>query len=115
MNTATGQSNLNISETKELDSVRFIQFHSLNGDDASCLNLNQAQHPRIIAVNTYEFNSRHAFSFATLLPTISKNEVWKELEKKYDTQFSDVYQALNYLLERGKQDIDQKQRKRIGY
>jgi len=39
----------------------------------------------------------------------------KELENKYDTQFSDVYQALNYLLEKDKQEIDQKQRKRIGY
>lgn len=39
----------------------------------------------------------------------------KELENKYDTQFSDVYQALNYLLEKDKQQTDQKQRKRIGY
>lgn len=39
----------------------------------------------------------------------------KELENKYDTQFSDVYQALNYLLEKDKQEMDQKQRKRIGY
>jgi hypothetical protein len=39
----------------------------------------------------------------------------KELENKYDTQFSDVFQALNYLLERDKQEMDQKQRNRIGY
>ena len=39
----------------------------------------------------------------------------KELENKYDTQFSDVYQALDYLLEKHKQETDQKQRKRIGY
>ncbi len=39
----------------------------------------------------------------------------KELENKYDTQFIDVYQALNYLLEKDKQEIDQNQRKRIGY
>jgi hypothetical protein len=39
----------------------------------------------------------------------------KELENKYDTQFSDVYQALNYLLEKDKQETDQKERKRIGY
>ncbi len=39
----------------------------------------------------------------------------KEMETRYDTQFSDVYQALNYLLEKDKQDIDQKERKRIGY
>lgn len=39
----------------------------------------------------------------------------KELENKYDTQFSDVYQALNYLLEKDKQETDQKERKRIGF
>lgn len=39
----------------------------------------------------------------------------KELENKYETQFIDVYQALNYLLEKDKQETDQKQRKRIGY
>ena len=39
----------------------------------------------------------------------------KELENKYDTQFSDVYQALNYLLEKDKQEMDQRQRKKIGY
>ena len=39
----------------------------------------------------------------------------KELESRYDTQFSDVYQALNYLLEKDKQDTAQKERKRIGF
>lgn len=39
----------------------------------------------------------------------------KELENKYDTQFSDVFQALNYLLEKDKQEMDQMQRIRIGY
>lgn len=39
----------------------------------------------------------------------------KELENKYETQFIDVFQALNYLLEKDKQETDQKQRKRIGY
>lgn len=39
----------------------------------------------------------------------------KELESKYDKQFKDVYDAINFLLQKDKQETEQKQRKRIGY
>lgn len=39
----------------------------------------------------------------------------KELEGKYDKQFKDIYEALNYLLQKGAQEIQQKDRKRIGF
>ena len=39
----------------------------------------------------------------------------KELEMKYDHQFEDVYEAIAYLLDKNKQEIAQKERKRIGY
>jgi hypothetical protein len=39
----------------------------------------------------------------------------KELELKYNKQFKDVSEAINYLLQKDKQQIDQKERKRIGY
>ena len=39
----------------------------------------------------------------------------KELETKYDRQFKDVYEAINYLLKKDKQETEQKQRKRIGF
>ena len=38
-----------------------------------------------------------------------------ELESKYNQQFKDVYDAINFLLQRDKQKVDQQQRKRIGY
>lgn len=38
-----------------------------------------------------------------------------ELEKQYNKQFKDVYEAINYLLKKDKQAIEQKDRKRIGY
>jgi hypothetical protein len=38
-----------------------------------------------------------------------------ELESKYNRQFKDVYEAINYLLGKDHQEIEQKQRKRIGY
>ena len=39
----------------------------------------------------------------------------KELENRYDKRFKDVYEALNYLLEKDKLIDDQKDRKLIGY
>ncbi len=38
-----------------------------------------------------------------------------ELEHKYNKQFKDVYEALNYLLEKDNRIIEQKDRKKIGY
>jgi hypothetical protein len=39
----------------------------------------------------------------------------KELETKYNKQFMDVYEAINYLLQKDKQQTEQKNRKQIGY
>ena len=39
----------------------------------------------------------------------------KEPETKYNKQFKDVYEAINYLLQKDKKETDQKKRKRIGY
>src|SRR3569832_2326183 len=39
----------------------------------------------------------------------------KELESKYDKKFADVYEAINYLLQKDHQEKQQKQRKRIGF
>ena len=39
----------------------------------------------------------------------------KELENKYNKQFKDVYEAINYLLQKDKQETEQQGRKRIGY
>jgi hypothetical protein len=38
-----------------------------------------------------------------------------ELEKKYNKQFKDVYEVINYLLRKDKQGIDFNERKRIGF
>ena len=43
------------------------------------------------------------------------NNKLKELEKTYNKQFKDVYEAINYLLQKDKQDTSQKERKQIGY
>lgn len=42
-------------------------------------------------------------------------EKLKELESTYNKQFKDVYEAINYLLEKDKKQIGQNERKKIGY
>jgi len=39
----------------------------------------------------------------------------QELESKYNKQFKDVYDAINFLLQKDNLDTQQKQRKRIGF
>jgi len=39
----------------------------------------------------------------------------EELEKKYNKQFKDVYEAINYLLQNDKQEKEFKERKKIGF
>lgn len=38
-----------------------------------------------------------------------------ELERKYNKQFKDVYEAINYLLKKDKEDTEHKARRRIGF
>jgi hypothetical protein len=43
------------------------------------------------------------------------NEKLLEIETKYDKKFSDVYEALNYLIKKDEKENTQKERKQIGY
>jgi hypothetical protein len=42
------------------------------------------------------------------------NNKLKELENTYNKQFKDVYEAINYLLQKDKQETTQKERKKLG-
>lgn len=39
----------------------------------------------------------------------------KEMESRYDKSFQDIFQAINYLLEKDNQETEQKERKKIGF
>jgi len=39
----------------------------------------------------------------------------KQIENKYNKQFKDIHQALNYLLQKDKKEVTQSTRKKIGY
>ena len=48
----------------ELEGVSIVPFKRRNGEEASCLNLNRAQRPRLLGVNPDSLASRKAFTFA---------------------------------------------------
>ncbi len=56
-----------------LEEVRFVPFRVLPGEDASCLNLNRAQRPRLMAVDPSSLAERQAFTFASTADSTSEN------------------------------------------
>lgn len=90
LNSEIGKSKFNLDSESDLENVEFIQMHQLDGDDASCLNLNQVQKPKILGINPEELSKRDAFSFAKLMDSIDKDKPWLELNK---TSEKNVYPA----------------------
>ncbi|MDX1283662.1 MAG: ABC transporter permease [Draconibacterium sp.] len=58
-----------------------VQFRKVEGDDASCLNLNRIAQPAVLGVDSDNLEGR--FTFATKLKDIEE-EPWKILENKFD-------------------------------
>jgi putative ABC transport system permease protein len=65
---------------KELDGVSFVPLRVLPGDDASCLNLNLAQRPRLLGVNPELLNERRAFTFSEFLKSFDGKKPWLMLD-----------------------------------
>ena len=73
------------------------------------LNSDKAIDVNIAIMRAFVFIRQYALTHKDLTDKL------KELEKQYNTQFKDVYEAINYLLKKDKQLTDQKERKRIGF
>jgi hypothetical protein len=63
----------------------------------------------IAIMKAFVFLKQYALSHKDLTDKL------KDLETKYNKQFKDVYDAINYLLIKDKQQVEYKERKRIGY
>jgi ABC-type lipoprotein release transport system permease subunit len=74
-NTPEGREELNLTDAPN---VNFTRFRVRPGDDASCLNLFQAQNPRVIAPAD-DFLNQNRFAFSSVL-TPAENP-WKLLEQ----------------------------------
>lgn len=76
---------------------------------SSVLKSNKAVEVNISIMRAFVFIRQYALSHRDL------TEKLKELENKYNKQFKDVYEAINYLLQKDEQETSQKERKQIGY
>lgn len=76
---------------------------------SSVLNTPKAIKVNIQIIRAFVFLRKYALSHKELTIQL------KELEKKYDRQFKDVFDALNYLLNEDIKEKEQRDRKRIGF
>jgi putative ABC transport system permease protein len=65
LNEAAGREFFSLDE-KKLSGVSIVPFRVRDGDEASCLNLNRAQKPRLLGVNPAQLAGRRAFTFTKL-------------------------------------------------
>lgn len=71
LNSKTGKDFFGLGE---LPGVEFVPMRVRDGDDASCLNLNRAQTPRLLGVDPALLQSRNAFTFVQTL--VKTNNPW---------------------------------------
>ena len=76
---------------------------------ASVLRSNKAIQMNIAIVEAFISLKEFALNYNDLTDKL------KEIENKFDRQFKDVYEAINYLLQKDKQETQQKERKQIGF
>ena len=76
---------------------------------SSVLKSKKALQVNISIMRAFVFIRQYALTHRDL------TEKLQALENKYDKQFKDVYDAINFLLQKDVQETEQKQRKRIGY
>jgi len=65
---------------KSLQGAQVVPFRVHDGDDASCLNLNRAQTPRLLGVDPEALQSRGAFTFSKVPDPSQAGKPWKLLE-----------------------------------
>ncbi len=76
---------------------------------ASVLKSTKAIEVNIQIIRAFVFLRRYALSHDELTLQL------KKLEAKYDKQFNDVFEAINFLLQKDKKEFTQHKRKRIGF
>ena len=75
----------------------------------SVLNSDKAIDVNISIMRAFVALRQHLTDYSNLKEQIT------QLEKEMNIKFKDVYQALNYLLQKDKDQVDQKNRERIGF
>jgi hypothetical protein len=81
LNTASGWEFFGLDD-EMMKGVSAVPFRLRDGDDASCLNLNRAQVPRLLGVNPESMAKRNAFTFAKSLNASDEVNPWLMLNRE---------------------------------
>ncbi len=92
LNTAAGREFFAL-EGGDMADVRVVPLRVRDGDDASCLNLNRAQQPRLLGVSADQLAERGSFSFAQVWDGAGRQNPWRLL-KDYSWESGRDGQAL---------------------
>lgn len=76
---------------------------------SSVLKSDKAIEVNIAIMRAFVFMRQYALTHKDLTEKLTA------LEQKYDTQFDDVYGAIEFLMRKDRQEAEQRERKRIGY
>ncbi len=79
LNSSKGQQFYGLERVDSKD-IRYVQFRVKEGDDASCLNLNQVTNPPLIGVDPRQLIERGAFTFAEKTDDVDPENPWSVLE-----------------------------------
>ena len=102
----------NFSTSNKRGGIRYLPFAFTEQGVAmlsTVLNSEKAINVNISIMRAFVFTRKYALTHKELTKKM------RELERRYNKKFKDVYEVLNYLLNKDKLDGEQKQRKRIGY
>ncbi len=82
LNSPEGKAKYGLTDETDLQNIRFLQMLRTEGNDASCLNLNQVAQPSLLAVNPEYFDKKQSFSFLKLESSVNEKHPWLSLNKK---------------------------------
>jgi phage regulator Rha-like protein len=103
---------LQIETSKGRGGTRYLPFAFTEQGLAmlsGILNSDKAIEVNIAIMRAFVFMRQYALTHKDLTEKLTA------LEQKYDTQFDDVYGAIEFLMRKDRQETEQKERKRIGY
>lgn len=80
LNTPEGRKEFGLDEDK-LKDLQFLQFKRLQGDDASCLNLNHVTTPPLLGIDPEAFIRSGSFSFASGIKKPDVSNEWELLNR----------------------------------
>lgn len=80
LNTQSGRRAMGLDDG-DLAGVQVVPLRVHDGDDASCLNLNRAQSPRLLGVQPGLLHARSSFTFGKVIEDAKKDEAWNLLSR----------------------------------